>query len=102
MRGTTLSAPDRLSDEELKTLRENLAASGLQVAQRCADADAKLAKLRSLYEPYVQGIARNLLITLPPWIHSEKKRDNWQGGPWDKSHSGQGTGGTCDVVDEHF
>jgi len=25
------------------------------------------------------------LITLPPWIHSEKKKDNWEAGPWDRA-----------------
>ncbi len=50
-----------------------------------AEADEKLTHLRSLYEPYAQGIARNLLITLPPWIHPEKKKDNWQAGPWDRA-----------------
>jgi Ion channel len=94
-------AANRLSDAELKTLRDNLAASGLQL-RTSVEADEKLAKLRSLYEPYVEGIARNLLITLPPWSYSEKKRDNWQGGPWDKIIQAKGLGGRVTVVDEHF
>ena len=94
-------AADRLSSEGLGSLRKNLAESGLKLRSD-ADADAKLAKLRSLYEPYVQGIAVNLLITLPPWAHSEKRRDNWQGGPWDKTIQAKGLGGRVTVVDEHF
>jgi hypothetical protein len=94
-------APERLSNEELKTLREDLAASGLKLRSD-GDADAKLEKLRSLYEPYMQGIARNLLITLPPWAHAEKKRDNWQGGPWDKAIQAKGLGARVAVADEHF
>ncbi len=94
-------AASRLADAELKTLRENLAASGLQL-RTSVEADEKLAKLRSLYEPYVEGIARNLFIALPPWLHSEKKRDNWQGGPWDKIIQAKGLGGRVSVVDEHF
>jgi len=64
--------------------------------------------LRSLYEPYVEGIARNLLITLPPWIHPEKKRDNWEAGPWDRLIQAQGLagvhrkGGTLQRVEDHF
>ncbi len=34
--------------------------------------------MRSLYEPYCDALARRLLITLPPWIYVEKKKDNWQ------------------------
>jgi hypothetical protein len=30
-------------------------------------------------------MARNLLITLPPWIHPEKNKDNWEAGPWDRA-----------------
>ena len=47
-------------------------------------AHEKLAKLRAMYEPYVHATARNLMITLPPWRHPEKLRDNWQAGPWDR------------------
>jgi hypothetical protein len=47
--------------------------------------EEKLRHLRSLYEPYAQSFAQMLLITLPPWIHSEKKRDNWEAGPWDRA-----------------
>jgi Ion channel len=78
-----VTSADRLPPEELNRLRQMLAANGLQLRQD-EKAEQKLAKLRSLYEPYMQGIARSLLITLPPWIHAEKRKDNWQSGPWDK------------------
>jgi hypothetical protein len=92
----------RLSPEGLAHLRGTLRASGLQLHQDEA-ADQKLAKLRSLYEPYVQGTARSLLITLPPWIHSEKTRDNWQAGPWDKQIQKKGLENAVRViVDDHF
>ena len=44
----------------------------------------KLAKLRSMYEPYVHATGKNLMLTLPQWHLAEKKRDNWQAGPWDR------------------
>jgi Ion channel len=92
----------RLSPEGLAHLRATLRASGLQLHQDEA-ADQKLAKLKSLYEPYVQGTARSLLITLPPWIHSEKTRDNWQAGPWDKQIQKKGLENAVRViVDDHF
>ena len=50
-----------------------------------AEAEQKLTELRGLYEPYAQAMARTLLITLPPWMHPEKRKDNWQAGPWDRA-----------------
>jgi hypothetical protein len=94
-------AYERLTSEEQKRMRETLAANGLRL--RSDDyADEKLAKMRLLYEPYVQSIARNLLITLPPWILAEKKKDNWQGGPWDKIIQAKGLGAPVRVTDDHF
>lgn len=75
--------PDRLPAEESDALRNTLTAAGLRVRDDEYGRD-KLAKLRSMYEPYVYATARNLMLTLPPWIHPEKKRDNWQAGPWDR------------------
>ena len=77
------SAPDRLPAAELEALREALASAGLHL--RSDDyAHEKLAKLRSMYEPYVHATGRNLMLTLPAWLVAEKKRDNWQAGPWDR------------------
>jgi hypothetical protein len=92
---------DRLPSEELDRMRQTLAANGMRLSSD-GEADQRLAKLRLLYEPYVQAIARTLLITLPPWIHSEKKKDNWQGGPWDKMIQAKGLGNPVRVRDEHF
>ena len=47
-------------------------------------------QLRSLYEPYAVAIALNLSITLPPWIHPERQKDNWQAGPWDRAIQARG------------
>jgi hypothetical protein len=74
---------DRLPDVELAALREALAAAGLRLRSDEYAAD-KLAKLRSMYEPYVHSTGRNLMLTLPPWRFATKTRDNWQAGPWDK------------------
>jgi hypothetical protein len=93
--------PDRLPKELLENLRKMLAANGLRVRSD-EKADMKLLKLRSLYEPYVEATARNLVITLPPWMHVEKKRDNWQSGPWDRLIQARGLGEQAKAADEHF
>jgi hypothetical protein len=77
------AAPDRLPDTEYEGLRAALEAAGLKLRSDDYGRD-KLAKLRSMYEPYVHSTARNLMLNLPPWQHPEKTRDNWQAGPWDR------------------
>jgi hypothetical protein len=77
-------APVRLDAGQLLTLRLALQQHGLRLLES-AEAEEKLKHLRSLYEPYALAMAGNLLITLPPWIHPEKKKDNWEAGPWDRA-----------------
>jgi Ion channel len=76
-------APERLTDAGFDTLRDTLAAAGLKL-QNTEEARRKLTKLRSMYEPYLHSMARNLMVALPPWQHPVKTRDNWQAGPWDQ------------------
>ena len=102
-------ATDRLPDAALDTLRNTLVAAGLK-PRNDEYARDKLAKLRSAYEPYVHSTARNLMLTLPPWRHPEKLRDNWQAGPWDRLIQSRGLrvlGGVQarpapQVGDDHF
>jgi len=76
-------APDRLTDADLDGLREALSNVGLQLRSDQPARD-KLNRLRSMYEPYVDATSRKLMMTIPPWRHPEKTRDNWQAGPWDR------------------
>jgi hypothetical protein len=80
---------DRLPPEELVRLRQALSDKGLKLRAGHA-AEEKLAALRALYEPYVNALARSLLIVLPPWLHAERKLDNWQVAPWDEAVAARG------------
>ena len=97
--------PDRLSAADLAEIRAQLAQKGLKL-RAGPEADQKLAQLRSLYEPYAQAIARNLMIELPPWIRHDPIKDNWRGGPWDKMIQARALGRISssprDAADEHF
>src|SRR5580700_4645194 len=77
------TAPERLPDADFETLRATLEAADLRLRSDEYGRE-KLAKLRSMYEPYVHATGRNLLLTLPAWMHVEKTRENWQAGPWDR------------------
>jgi hypothetical protein len=70
---------DRLSSDDLATLRGVLAGVGLPL-RAGPEADAKLTKLRSMYEPYVREISDRLLLALPPWLPSDGL-DDWQTSP---------------------
>lgn len=94
-------APDRLSDDDLEQVQRILTGSGVRL-QLDEDARQKLAELRSQYEPYVDALSRRLSITLPPWYRTDKKKDNWQGGPWDRAIQARGLGAKLAVKDEHF
>jgi hypothetical protein len=91
-------APDRLPTSELQRLRERLAVRGIQLH---AGNEDELSRLRSLYEPYAQALATRLRITLPPFL-AEPKKDNWQGGPWDKLIQAKGLAGRAKSMDDHF
>jgi hypothetical protein len=73
---------DRLSKEDLTTMRELLAES--HIAFRSGDdADQKLRQLRKSYEPYVNALSEFLLIALPPWFVRTSRSDNWQTSAWE-------------------
>ncbi len=92
---------DRLSPADLKRLRESLAARGVKLRDG-TEFEEKLTYLRSLYEPYAVAIALNLSITVPPWIHPEKQKDNWQAGPWDRAIQARSLAGRVQHMDDHF
>lgn len=77
---------NRLPPEQLRLLRERLAPTRGALPGDPAF-EERLAALRLRYEPYAQALAAHLLFELPPWAHVAPRRDNWQGGPWDKTLS---------------
>jgi len=100
-------APERMTDETFNSLREALAAAGLKL-RTSDEARQKLYRLRSMYEPYVHSTGKNLLLSIPPWEHPEKVRDNWQAGPWDRAIQARGLAvlgqkpGRPQSIDDHF
>ncbi|MGA7217018.1 MAG: potassium channel family protein [Candidatus Sulfotelmatobacter sp.] len=81
--------PERLPDADYNSLRDVLADAGLKL-RTTEEGRQKLTKLRSMYEPYLHSTARNLMVTLPPWKHMTKTKDNWQAGPWDRAIQAKG------------
>ncbi|MGZ4837836.1 MAG: hypothetical protein ACXVZR_04745 [Terriglobales bacterium] len=74
-------AQPRLTGESLEALRVLLAEAGIQL-RLTPETEQRLAKFRSLYEPYVAALAEYLLIELPPWIRATTAKDNWKTSRW--------------------
>jgi len=92
---------ERNTLEDLKRMREELAQHGVTFYDG-ADASERLAELRELYEPYVYAVSRRLFMDLPPWVRPEYKKDNWQGGPWDRAIQARALQRPGHAVDDHF
>ena len=95
-----LSGPDRLPPESLARLRETLRDAGLPL-QGGAAAEARLAELRGLYEPFVHALAVYLLFDLPPVNPDQEPVDNWQTSAWMRRANGIGELPAADPRDDH-
>jgi hypothetical protein len=67
---------DRLPLHVLERCRAILSDAGLRL-HISPQADEKLLKYREMYEPYVNALAEQLLMDLPPWIPGEGAQDDW-------------------------
>ena len=97
---------ERLDDVVMQRMRNELAGHGVTVST-AEQYETKLGDLRRLYEPYAQALARRLYLTVPPWVRAEYKKDNWQGGPWDRAIQARvlekvAPAGRSKFGDEHF
>jgi hypothetical protein len=92
-------AAARLPEETLRRLRSHLERTPIRIPES-SEFEQRLTALRLLYEPYAQALAEYLLIELPPWIHGERRRDNWRGGPWDRLLGAREESAGAD--EEHF
>jgi hypothetical protein len=108
---------DRLSVADLSRLRTELARHGVTLSFAkdinpevslgiAVDGNAaepeRLTELRVLYEPYLHALSRRLLMSLPPWISPDRKKDNWQSGPWDRAIQARALEHPGRPVDDHF
>ncbi|HEY3742177.1 MAG TPA: hypothetical protein VGL53_20130, partial [Bryobacteraceae bacterium] len=71
---------DRLNDGVCTLLMESLKKAGVQIQPETGL--AKLKKTRELYEPFLNGLAKRLVVTLPPIAHPGAVSDNWQSSAW--------------------
>jgi hypothetical protein len=75
------SGPDRLPPEDLQRMRQLLTTAGFHFLDT-PESNAKLDRLRQMYEPYLQALAAHLYVELPPWILAKEVTDNWRTSAW--------------------
>jgi len=88
---------ERLPNADFERLRALLAPTEFQFRD-AAEPVAKMAKLREMYEPYVQGLARGLAIDVPPWILPREAADNWKTSAWGRITSSSRAATGQDVI----
>jgi len=69
--------PDRLPAVDLARLRQALGAVDASLPT-VPEVEAKLARLRQMYEPYMSSLADFLVMPLPTWVSPEGARDKWE------------------------
>lgn len=82
--GALPAEPDRLPAGDYERLCSGLAEAGLLFADE-DEAEQRLAAFRNTYEPFLQGLAHYLVISLPGWVPAGSPLDNWQNNPRGKS-----------------
>lgn len=74
--------PSRLTSDDFSTLQQQLAEMSITLNDP-ENAEARLADLRELYEPYINVLAYFLLMPISGWITSGDAIDDWQTSAWD-------------------
>jgi hypothetical protein len=92
--------PDRLPEDRLRRLREDLRNAGLALRDGAA-VDQKLIELRGMYEPFVNALSRHFLLALPLVLSDAAPVDNWQTSAWMRRTSGIGKLMLAEPGDDH-
>jgi len=91
---------DRLPPEDVAQVRSLLVEC--RAASRCGEAgDRKLIELREMYEPYLIGLSKRLLMPLPSWGVGATFVENWKRSAWGRISSDARSESTSDKSD-HF
>jgi hypothetical protein len=77
-------ADTRLTSVDYGRMRIELRAADLQLVNDDG-AEQRLHDFRATYEPFLNGLADYLLLSLPGWLPPEEVLDNWQNSPRGRS-----------------
>jgi hypothetical protein len=91
--------PPRVTEAELNLLWQSLNAGGLDL-NAAPEANVKFMELKGMYEPFVNGLARQFLFKLP-YLMADNA-DNWQRSAWMARLPGITSLPMSDRSDTHF
>jgi ion channel len=92
---------DRLAPAEVVQVRNLLVEC--RASNKCGESgDKKLAELREMYEPYLNGLSLRLLMPLPSWGVGHNFVENWKRSAWGKISSGPEGSGRSSSESGHF
>jgi hypothetical protein len=66
----------RLNSQDYERIRRALKESGMEFLE--SDAESRLGRFRATYEPLLAALAEYLMLTIPLWVVSEERLDNWE------------------------
>jgi len=96
-------AKDRLPPEDAAKVRNLLVECRATDSNKCGEeGDKKLAELRAMYEPYLNGLSARLLMPLPTWGVGSQVLENWKRSAWGRISSGPDDDGTPEPRHTHF
>lgn len=94
-------AQDRLPPKEVVQVRMLLLEC--RATNKCGEeGDKKLLELREMYEPYLNGLSKRLLMPLPSWGVGHRFVENWKRTAWGKISSGPGGSTGSGSESSHF
>jgi hypothetical protein len=97
----TAITKDRLPPEDVVQVRNLLVEC--RPASRCGEAgDQKLIKLREMYEPYLAGLSKRLLMPLPSWGVGTTFVENWKRSAWGRISSDASDSDSRGGRSDHF
>lgn len=76
------TAVNRLAPADFIHLQDLLVQAGIRL-QESRTSEQKLTELRATYEPFVSALARQIHVSLPPWLPPDGMLDDWQTSAWD-------------------
>ena len=91
---------DRLDADQLVGLLDDLERAGFALRDR-PTIEARLSRLRGLYEPFINALSIHLLLKLPPIRVEGPVVDNWQTSSWMRRARGIGKLARDESGDDH-
>jgi hypothetical protein len=83
LNATPIYQDNRLSSSEFEQICTTLAEYGIVMYKDHTLVEKRLSEQRHLYEPYINALAKQLLLPLPNWTPDPDAQDDWERTSWE-------------------